>query len=223
MTQKESNKLEGHKLEGHKLEGTPPALTQPIDPKEVSRLKERAQGQLKRLGEFSRFTQKDLKLAIAARDEQVYRADLEHCRQQLKKGAMGRDEALNRIQIALEQIAEALLIQGDVYGARAFATESQNPLLLDRVTRILEAITRPDDEFCQCPDQLVDGVAYPVHYTTEEFLSPVHKEWTPIIVCSACGTSNITPAKPVAKLYNPKEVELREDPKKIRPDKSIFK
>ena len=195
-------------------EGHPPIVSSPVTEEEIKdRHRKTAEAALKSIDDFSRTPVRDLRLASALRNLHAYEADIDHC---LTSEMVTREEAESRILNAKTRIVECLILLGRLDEAIEKSQQWGLEELHDESRKYYEAVHCPDDQICDCSHQEVDGMSFPVHSATDEFFSERHGGWTPVLRCSSCGCTNITPLIPSHVFVD----QFRGDG---RPDDRIFK
>lgn len=103
--------------------------------------------------------------------------------------AEGDEEAL---QMHRSQLAHGLALQGR-YGEAA-QHHPDEAMRADYV-RIADAIQRPDDEKCDCPDDETDTLTITPRFSERTVMSVRHGGAVQLVTCRKCGHTNARPAR----------------------------
>lgn len=125
-------------------------------------------------------TPTEMKIAQATLAEKAIRANL----QSITDPIVRRETEL--------ELAESLADQGRFREAAEFNPEFQ---------RMVEAVERPDNQFCHCPEDGVQArnaqgavtIPVPNNFVLGEVFSEKHGRIVPLVMCAKCGHLNATP------------------------------
>lgn len=147
---------------------------------------------------FGQMSPQDAERARSVVIAENLRTNLEQVRKLIAAAILsgqGDLKELQAIAVAIRhQRAERLAIIGRYDLA---AGEEPDVTYRDRYLKILEAVWRDDEEWCDCPDHRGSGahagITVSRQHVVEEIWSMKHAAIMPLLRCGGCGTLNVAP------------------------------